>query len=88
MVRRSWRNFDYILLGTLLILSIYGVTMIYSATINTLGLENPVQRQIIYIVAGTVVLLATAAIDYRLLHILQVPKRVTSYHVYTYQAWS
>ncbi|NIV31645.1 MAG: rod shape-determining protein RodA, partial [Anaerolineae bacterium] len=64
MVRRSWRNFDYILLGALLVLSAYGVTMIYSATINTLGVENPVQRQILYIVAGTVILLATAAIDY------------------------
>jgi rod shape determining protein RodA len=76
MIRRSWRNFDYILLGALLILSAYGVIMIYSATINTLGVDNPVQRQILYIIAGTVVLLATASIDYRLLHILQVPVSV------------
>ena len=73
MVKRSWRNFDYILLGALLILSAYGVIMIYSATINTLGVDNPVQRQILYIVAGLIILLATASIDYRLLHILQVP---------------
>ena len=73
MVKRSWRNFDYILLVALLTLSAYGVIMIYSATINTLGIDNPVQRQIIFIVAGTVILLATASIDYRLLHILQVP---------------
>ena len=73
MVKRSWRNFDYILLVALLILSAYGVIMIYSATINTLGVDNPVQRQILYIVAGMVILLATASIDYRLLHILQVP---------------
>ena len=73
MIRRSWRNFDYILLGALLILSAYGVIMIYSATINTLGVDNPVQRQILYIIAGTVVLLVTASIDYRLLLILQVP---------------
>ena len=73
MARRSWRNFDYILLGALLVLSAYGVIMIYSATINTLGVENSVQRQILYVVAGTIILLVTASIDYRLLHILQVP---------------
>lgn len=73
MARRSWRNFDYLLLTTLLVLSAYGVIMIYSATINTLGIENPVQRQIIYIVAGTVLLLVTATIDYRLLEIVQHP---------------
>jgi rod shape determining protein RodA len=73
MVKRSWRNFDYILLVALLTLSAYGVIMIYSATINTLGIDNPVQRQILYVVAGIVILLAAASIDYRLLHILQVP---------------
>ncbi len=72
MARRSWRSFDYVLLGTLLVLSAYGVIMIYSATINTLGLDNPVQRQILYIVAGTFVLLIAASIDYHLLHILQI----------------
>ena len=65
MLRRSWRNFDYLLLGTLLVLSAYGVIMIYSATINTLGVENPVQRQILYrIGAGVVLLLVTASLDY------------------------
>jgi rod shape determining protein RodA len=73
MARRSWRRFDYMLLATLLLLSAYGVIMIYSATINTLGIENLVQRQIIYITAGTVVLLVTASIDYRLLDIPQYP---------------
>jgi rod shape determining protein RodA len=73
MIRRSWRSFDYALLVALLLLSIYGVMMIYSATINTFGVENPVQRQIIYVVAGTVVLLITASLDYRMLEIIQHP---------------
>jgi len=73
MARRSWRNFDFALLGALLLLSAYGVTMIYSATINTFGLENPVQRQIIFVATGTIVLLVVASIDYRLLDILQHP---------------
>ncbi len=73
MARRSWRNFDYILLVALLTLSAFGVVMIYSATINTLGVENPVQRQLLYIVAGTAVLLVSASLDYRLLDIVQHP---------------
>ncbi len=73
VVRRSWRNFDFLLLGTLLVLSAYGVVMIYSATINTLGVEKPVQRQIIYVGTGIVLLLVTASIDYRLLETIQHP---------------
>lgn len=73
MARRSWRNFDYLLLGSLLLLSAYGVMMIYSATINTLGVEDSVQRQIIYVFSGTAVLLVTASLDYRLLEFVQHP---------------
>jgi cell division protein FtsW (lipid II flippase) len=73
MIRRSWRNFDYLLLGALTLLAVYGVTMIYSATMNTLGLENPLQRQIIFVIAGLAVLVTVASIDYRLLEILQHP---------------
>jgi rod shape determining protein RodA len=73
MARRSWRNFDFALLGGLLILSAYGVIMIYSATINTLGVEDSVQRQIVYIAAGTIILLITASIDYHLLELAQHP---------------
>lgn len=73
MARRSWRNFDYPLLGALLALSTYGVILIYSATINTAGIGNPVQRQIFYIAVGTLLLLITASVDYRLLEIVQHP---------------
>ena len=73
MSRRSWRRFDYFLLGALLLLSAYGATMIYSATLGTLGVEDAVQRQIMYLVAGTVLLLVTASVDYRLLEIAQHP---------------
>jgi rod shape determining protein RodA len=73
MARRSWRNFDYLLLGALLALSAYGAVMVYSATIDTLGVENPLQRQLIFIAAGTAVLLVTASVDYRLLELIQHP---------------
>lgn len=73
MTRRSWRNFDYLLAGALLLLATYGVVMIYSATINTLGVEDAVQRQITYVIAGTAILLITASVDYRLLDMVQHP---------------
>jgi rod shape determining protein RodA len=73
MTRRSWRNFDYLLLGTLLLLSAYGATMVYSATINTLSLEDAFRRQLTFIGVGIVILLITASIDYRLLEIVQHP---------------
>lgn len=73
MARRSWRQFDFWLLAVLLLVSAYGVIMIYSATNNTYGLDRPVQRQIIYVVAGTVLLLVVAAVNYQSLLILQHP---------------
>ncbi len=76
MARRSWRRFDYLLLAALLALAVYGVVMIYSATTNTLGLDNPVQRQAIYVAVGTLLLLLTASVDYRLLELLQHPIRI------------
>ncbi len=73
MARRSWRNFDFLLLGALLALSAYGVVMIYSATINTLGVGNPVERQTVYILVGLLLLLITASLDYRWLEAIQIP---------------
>ncbi len=66
---RTWRNFDFILLGATLILIVYGVLMIRSATIGAVdpNIINRVERQIEYAIAGLLILLATAAIDYRLL---------------------
>jgi rod shape determining protein RodA len=75
MARRSWRNFDFLLLGTILALSVYGATMIYSATLNTLGVEDAVRRQIVFIVGGLVLLFGVAAVDYRVLDTLQYPFR-------------
>ena len=71
--RRAWRRFDFLLLGALLLLSAYGVTMIYSATINTLGLEDSVRRQVMFVIGGTAILLVTASVDYHLMEIVQHP---------------
>jgi len=73
MARRSWRNFDYPLLAAVLLLSAYGVVMIYSATINTLGVEDSARRQMVFAAAGLAVLVIAASVDYRLLELIQHP---------------
>jgi rod shape determining protein RodA len=70
---RIWRNFDFILLGVTILLIIYGVLMIRSATLGAVDTDliSRVPRQIQYAVVGIIVLLLTAAVDYRLLGALQ-----------------
>ncbi len=64
-----WRQFDYYLFGTVLLLIIFGVLMIRSATLGAIDpdLISRVPDQIQYAVIGIVLLFALAAIDYRLL---------------------
>jgi rod shape determining protein RodA len=47
--------------------------MIHSATINTLGLEDPVQRQIVFAAVGLALLLLVASVDYGILASVQHP---------------
>jgi rod shape determining protein RodA len=65
MDRRIWRRFDFVLLAATILLIIFGVAMIYSATINTPGLEGLATRQAIYALAGLLLVPVVAAIDYR-----------------------
>lgn len=63
-----WRYFDFSLVGAMTILVIIGVTMIRSAIAGNIELTTTtplVNRQIIFGVAGFVMLLVMAAIDYR-----------------------
>ena len=69
MRSQVWRHFDFWLLGAVVILVIFGVIMIRSAVAGNIELTvtTPlVQRQIIFAIAGLVVMLAMAAIDYHL----------------------
>ncbi len=64
-----WRHFDFWLFGAVTILVIIGVTMIRSAVAGNIELTtttNLVNRQIIFAVAGFVVMLLTASVDYRM----------------------
>lgn len=66
---RIWRNFDFVLVGVTVLLIIYGILMIRSATLGSVDddLISRVPRQIEYAAIGIVVMFVTAAIDYRLL---------------------
>lgn len=64
-----WRYFDFSLVGAMTILVIIGITMIRSAIAGNIELTTTtplVNRQIIFGVAGFVMLLVMAAIDYRI----------------------
>lgn len=73
MIERSvWRHYDWVLMVAVLVLCGIGLAMIYSATYNT-DLGDYWSRQLVFFVAGMVVLVAAAAIDYRHLEMLAPP---------------
>ena len=64
-----WRRFDYVLLSTSIILMVFGILMIRSATLGAISddLISRVPNQIQYGIIGMVLVFALAAMDYRLL---------------------
>lgn len=72
-MRINLRRLDLVLLGVTLVLIVYGVAMVYSATLNVAGYEAYALRQGIYALIGLVLLLLATAFDYRLLTSLQWP---------------
>ncbi len=73
MDRKVWRDFDFILLAATLLLIGLGIATIYSATINTLDLEDVPSRQLTNALIGLALMFVVAAIDYRLLASFQKP---------------
>jgi len=66
MTRDIWRSFDFWLLGAVAVLTVFGIAMIRSAMAGNEELLAIFSRQILFAVAGFVVLIATAWLDYRL----------------------
>src|SRR4030066_812025 len=68
MSQTNWRHFDFWVLGAVVILTIFGITMIRSAVAGNIELEetNLVQRQLIFAVLGFLVIFVVSAIDYHL----------------------
>lgn len=66
MVRgQTWKNFDFWLFGTVIVLSIFGVAMIRSAIAGNEVLAEYIPRQMIYIAISFVIIIVLTLIDYR-----------------------
>lgn len=61
----SWRYFDFWLLGTVVLATAFGTTMIRSAVAGNEELLPLINRQIYFALAGLVLIFLVAAIDYR-----------------------
>lgn len=64
-----WRNFDWLLFGLSILLTVIGIVMIRSATLDAIDPEliNRVPDQIRFAILGFIILFGLAALDYRLL---------------------
>jgi rod shape determining protein RodA len=60
----SWRNFDFLLLGSVVLASAFGVMMIRSAIAGNENLAGFDARQAYFAAAGTLVIVLLASIDY------------------------
>jgi rod shape determining protein RodA len=60
----SWRNFDFLLLGAVVLASAFGAMMIRSAIAGNEGLLPLGNRQIYFALAGVAVIILLASIDY------------------------
>jgi rod shape determining protein RodA len=69
-----WQRFDFILFGTTMVLIVFGILMISSATQGAIDTDliSRVPDQILYASIGVVLIFAFAAMDYRLLGGLHV----------------
>src|SRR5512134_3009162 len=69
----SWRYFDFWLLGTVVLATAFGTTMIRSAVAGNEELIPLINRQIYFALAGLVLIFVVAAIDYRYWISLYIP---------------
>ncbi|MCC6260274.1 MAG: rod shape-determining protein RodA [Anaerolineales bacterium] len=61
----SWRNFDFLLLGAVVLASAFGIAMIRSAIAGNEELITYPTRQTYFLIVGVVVIFLLAGIDYR-----------------------
>src|SRR5512146_1081467 len=61
----SWRNFDFLLFGAAALASAFGAMMIRSAVAGNTDLAGYDTRQIYFALAGAIVIIILASIDYR-----------------------
>ena len=61
----SWRNFDFILLGAIVLASSFGTAMIRSAVAGNEVLQPLIMRQVYFALLGVVLIFLVASVDYR-----------------------
>lgn len=61
----SWRNFDFILLGAIVLASSFGTAMIRSAVAGNEVLQPLIIRQVYFAILGVVLIFLVGSIDYR-----------------------
>ena len=61
----TWRNFDFILLGAIVLASSFGTVMIRSAVAGNEVLQPLITRQVYFALLGVVLIFLVASIDYR-----------------------
>ncbi len=61
----SWRNFDFILLGAVVLASSFGTAMIRSAVAGNEVLQPLITRQVYFALLGVVLIFLVASVDYR-----------------------
>jgi rod shape determining protein RodA len=75
MTKLNWQHFDFWLLGAVAVMTILGVATIRSSVAGNIALlqSNVVLRQIIFAVAGFMVIFIVAAVDYHLWAAISTP---------------
>ena len=61
----TWRNFDFLLLGAVILASSFGAAMIRSAIAGNEVLQPLTMRQVYFAILGVAVIFVVASIDYR-----------------------
>ncbi len=69
----SWRNFDFLLLGAIVLASAFGTVMIRSAVAGNEVLQPVIMRQVYFALLGVALIFLVASVDYRYWLSLYVP---------------
>lgn len=69
----SWRNFDFLLLGAIVLASAFGTVMIRSAVAGNEVLQPVIIRQVYFALLGVALIFLVASVDYRYWLSLYVP---------------
>ncbi|HTE84000.1 MAG TPA: rod shape-determining protein RodA [Dehalococcoidia bacterium] len=70
MNSKNWRSFDFVMMLTAVALVVYGLALIYSGSMSTYGnsadvIGHPVAKQVGFAIAGLLVMVGVARLDYR-----------------------